>query len=66
MITLAHKPSTVVTVILLLLIALAHLLRLIYHTSVMVSTAMVPAWVSVLAIIIPIALAIWLWQENRR
>jgi uncharacterized membrane protein len=62
---LAHKPSTIVTVILLILIAIAHVLRLVFHTTVMVSATAVPAWVSVAAIIIPLALAYWLWLENR-
>jgi len=67
MITIAHmRPSTVITVALLLLIAIVHLLRLFYQTSVMVSTVAIPVWSSVPAVIIAGGLAIWLWLENRK
>ncbi len=66
MITLAHmKPSITITVLLLIIIAVAHLLRVFYSTSVTVNTVTIPIWVSVPAVIITGGLAIWLWLENR-
>jgi hypothetical protein len=67
MVMLTHmKPSTAITVVLLLVIAIAHLLRLFYHTTVMVNTVAIPNWVSLPAVIITAGLAMWLWLENRK
>ena len=67
MITIAHmRPSTTITVALLLIVALAHLLRLFYQATVTVNTFAIPVWVSVPAVIITGGLAIWLWLENRK
>jgi hypothetical protein len=67
MIMWAHrKPSTVITAVILLIIAIAHLLRLFYHTNVMVSSTAIPVWISLPAVLITGGLAIWLWQDNRK
>ena len=67
MITLAHmKPAATVTVLLLILIAIAHILRLFYNMSVTVNAVTIPVWASVLGVIITGGLAIWLWLENRK
>jgi hypothetical protein len=67
MITITHmRPSTAITVSLLLIIAIAHLLRLFYQATVTVNTFEIPVWLSVPAVIITGGLAIWLWLENRK
>ena len=67
MIMWAHRrPSTAIVSIVLLLIALAHLVRLFSKASVMVNTVAIPVWVSFLGLIITVVLAIWLWMENKR
>jgi lipopolysaccharide export LptBFGC system permease protein LptF len=67
MIMWAHRrPSITIAVVLLLIIAIAHVLRIFYHTSVMVNTVTIPAWVSLPAVIVTGGLAIWLWMENRK
>jgi hypothetical protein len=67
MMTLAHmKPSTAVTVLLLTLVAIAHIVRLFYHMSVTVNAVAIPVWVSVMGVIIAGGLAIWLWSENSK
>jgi len=60
------KPATIITVILLLLVSLAHLLRLIFQVKVTTNLFEVPMWMSIPACIVTAALAIWLWIENKR
>ena len=52
------------TMILLLVVALLHLLRLTSQVEVIVGGAAVPRWISVIGVIIPIILAVGLWREN--
>lgn len=58
------KPATLVTAILLVLIALAHVVRLALRIQVTIDGAVVPMWASVVATILPAALAFGLWREN--
>jgi protein-S-isoprenylcysteine O-methyltransferase Ste14 len=60
------KPSVIVVTIFLILVSIAHLLRLIFQAKVMLNTAEIPMWMSVTACIVTAALAIWLWQENKK
>lgn len=67
MFTITHmRPSTTITVALLLVIAIAHLLRLFYQAAVTVSAVAIPVWLSVPAVIITGGLAIWLLLENKK
>ncbi len=59
------KPATLVAVCFLSLVALGHLLRLVFRVTVTVGTFAVPMWASVLAVIGPGALAMWLWKEQQ-
>jgi hypothetical protein len=62
----AHRrPSTVITALILSIVAIAHLFRLFYHTNVMISSTAIPVWISVPAVILTGGLAIWLWLDNR-
>ena len=58
------KPATVVTTVVLVLIALAHVLRLIFATQVTVAGWIVPVWASAPAAILATVLAIGLWRES--
>jgi hypothetical protein len=60
------RPSALVTVLFLALVALAHLARLVLHLEITVDEVTVPPWVSWLAVIGPGALAIWLWRDRGR
>ncbi len=60
------KPATTITVILLLIVSMAHLLRLIFQVKVTTSLFEVPMWLSVPACIVTAGLAIWLWKENKK
>jgi protein-S-isoprenylcysteine O-methyltransferase Ste14 len=60
------KPSVIVVTIFLLLVSIAHLLRLILQWKATVNTVEIPLWMSAAACIVTAALAIWLWQENKK
>jgi uncharacterized membrane protein len=60
------KPSIMVTVVFLLLVALAHLLRLIFQTEVTINAVELPMWPSVVACIATAILALWLLRENKK
>lgn len=66
MITLTHRPATLITVLILAIIAAAHLLRLIFQSNVTVGATEIPVWSSVPALLIAAGLAWWLWNENKR
>ncbi len=57
------KTSAVVAVIFLLLVSLAHLLRLIFQVQIMANTYEIPMWMSLMACIVTAALAVWLWRD---
>ncbi|HSD75344.1 MAG TPA: hypothetical protein VLB75_11280 [Steroidobacteraceae bacterium] len=60
------KPATTVAAVLLLLIAVAHVLRLIYGWQLTVADRLVPMWVSGVGLVIAASLAVLLWREARR
>lgn len=59
------KPAAFAVIVLLTLVAVAHLLRLVLRVEVTVGDAMLPMWVSWLAVVAPGVLAFWLWREQR-
>lgn len=59
------KPVTIISAIVFLLIAVAHLLRLIFHVQIIAGGITIPMWPSVLGCIITALLAVMLWRENR-
>jgi hypothetical protein len=60
------KPATMITVLLLAMVAAAHLLRLVLQVEVRVGDILVPLWVSVILRIVPAGLAVGLCRENRK
>jgi NAD/NADP transhydrogenase beta subunit len=58
------KPITVATMTILVAIALAHAMRLVWQVVVTIGGAAVPMWVSLVGVIVSPALAIGLWREN--
>ena len=60
------RPATSVTAMLLILIALAHLLRFAFGLEVTVQGVTVPLWVSIFGTIVPAGLAVGIWREHRR
>lgn len=59
------KPATTIAIILFLLIATAHLLRLIFHVQIIAGDITIPMWPSIIGCIILAFLAVMLWRENR-
>ena len=57
------KPFAMITVIFLALVALVHLVRLLFAWEVTVQGIVIPVWVSAIAVVIPGALAIMLWRR---
>ena len=61
-----NKPFTMLAVLVLALVALLHLLRLIYGWEATINGAAVPMWASVLGLVIAAGLAAGLWWESRK
>ena len=59
------KPAASIASIVFMLVALMHLLRVIYQLPVLVGDVAIPMWISVTGTIGPGALAIWLWREQK-
>jgi hypothetical protein len=60
------KLSTAITMIFLLIVSIAHLLRLIFQVKVTANTVEIPIWMSIPACIVTAALAVWLFIENKK
>ena len=60
------KPATLVTAIVLDLIAVAHVLRLAFHTEVTVGSTVVPMWVSGVGCVVAAILSVLLLREARQ
>ena len=61
-----NKPFTMLAILVFALVALAHLLRLVYGWEATINGAAVPMWASVLALVVTGALAAALWWESRK
>ena len=59
------KPAAMVAALFLSAIAVLHVLRLVFQVQVMVDGSEVPMWASVVAVIGPGLIALWLWREQR-
>ena len=59
------KSASVLAIVILSLIAIGHLLRLLFGITVVVGGLTIPLWVSVLGFIFFAAVAIFLWRETR-
>ena len=59
------KPFTAIACIIFVLVALAHLLRLITGVEVVIAGMLLPLWVSAIAPVFSSGLAWMLWREGR-
>ncbi|MGH8711118.1 MAG: hypothetical protein ACREVA_07350 [Burkholderiales bacterium] len=57
------KPFTNLAIAIFILIAVVHLLRLIYGWEANVNSVVIPMWVSVMGLLIAGVLAYFLWRE---
>ncbi len=60
------KPASTIAAVLLFLIALAHLLRLVFQVEIVVSGVTLPMWASILGCVVPAFIAVMLLKESRR
>ena len=60
------KPFSTVAAVVFALVALVHLLRLVYGWEVTLAGWVVPLWVSVVGLIVAGGLAALVWREARR
>lgn len=58
------KPFTVLTVLVLLAVAVVHLLRAVLGWEVTVDGGSLPMWVSWVAVVVAVVLALGLWRER--
>lgn len=61
-----HKAYCVVTGTLFVVVALAHLARLVFGWAIHVDTQVVPMWVSILGFVIPGGLSVWAFRLSTR
>lgn len=59
------KPVSLIVSVLLLLIALAHLLRVVFGVTVVAGSVTIPMWISPVAVVVTTVLAVLLWRESR-
>ena len=59
------KPFTTIAAVILGLIALGHLLRLIFGWGFVVHETVVPMWPSVVVVLVFAFVAVMLWRERR-
>jgi hypothetical protein len=59
------KPASLLAVLVFSLVAVAHLLRLISRTEVLIGGVSIPMWVSGVGLIVAGGLAVALWREGQ-
>jgi hypothetical protein len=59
------KTGSMLAMLLFILVAIAHLLRLVNGIEVTVGGWILPQWVSVFGVIVPAVIAYLLWRESR-
>jgi len=59
------KTGTLLAIVLFVLVALAHALRLIVGAEVIIENWQLPVWTSVTGVIVPVGIAILLWKESK-
>ncbi len=61
-----QKPFSILAMLVFILVALAHLHRLLFEWEVLINEARMPMWISVLGVLIAGVLAYGLWRESRQ
>jgi hypothetical protein len=59
------KPFTAIAIVIFSLVAVLHVLRLIFGWEVVINGLVMPMWVSVVGIIVAGGLALMVWREAR-
>ncbi len=59
------KPFTTIAIVIFSLVAVLHVLRLIFGWQTVIDGLVIPMWASVVGLIIAGGLAVMLWRESR-
>jgi hypothetical protein len=59
------NTGTLLAIIVFTIVAIAHLLRLVDGTQIVVGSTTIPMWVSFVGILVPGLIAVLLWKEAR-
>ena len=59
------KPFTKIAIAVFSLVAVLHLLRLVFGLEVVISSVIIPLWVSIIGFLAAGVLAVLLWREMR-
>lgn len=59
------RPGIRIAIIVFVIVAFAHLLRLIFLVPMTVGEWSIPQWISLLGVILPLVVAGLLWMESR-
>jgi uncharacterized membrane protein len=59
------KTGTLLAIIVFTIVAVAHLLRLVDGTQIVVGSTTIPMWVSFVGILVPGLIVVLLWKETR-
>ena len=62
----SSKPFTLIAAAIFALMAVIHVIRLVTHFQVILGSHVLPAWISLLGVVIPAVLAWGLFREARR
>lgn len=57
------KPGSLFAIIVFSVVAVSHLLRVIFQVEVLVGGALMPMWLSVVGFLVTAGLAVALWRE---
>lgn len=59
------KPGSLLAGIVFTLVAIAHLLRMVSGTEVVIGGSNIPQWVSVVGVVVPGFITWLLWKESK-
>ena len=59
------KTGSLLAIIVFVLVAIAHLLRLVSGTDIVIGGNDIPQWVSVVGVLVPGSIAWLLWKESK-
>jgi hypothetical protein len=59
------KTGSLLAIIVFTIVAVAHLLRLVDGTQIVVGSTTIPVWVSFVGVLVPGLIAFLLWKETR-
>jgi hypothetical protein len=60
------RPASLMAAIILDIVAVAHVLRLAFHTEVIIGGTVIPMWVSAIGCVVPAILSILVLREARQ